>query len=183
MPQRQGCERGHEGGSGGAVHGQREPAGSVQELQVPRSLGRADRRRDLQGVSAAPHDGGRPVPQRHRSLGDAAGARADAVRADHARARADPRHGLRALGQQDLGSRSRRVTARLPQGRRHRRAQRGRAGRAVVPRLPGVALVVHGVLGPRRRCQRSGHRDARPRARGLAARRGRQGAAGAVLRG
>ena len=80
------------------------------------------------------------------------------VRRHHARARRDPRRRVRTLGQQGLelrcGARGRGVAARLPQGPHHRALQRGRPGRARVPRVPVLGVRVPGAGRSRRQRER-----------------------------
>ncbi len=102
-------ERGH-----GRVHRQRHAVRPVQELQVPREVGRPVRRRGQQGRRAEADHRGRQAPQRRRPEQQPQVARPLGVRGDHARARRHARRGLRAVGEQG-------VELRLRAGRRRRR--------------------------------------------------------------
>ena len=75
----------------------------VQELQVPREVGRPLRRRHQQGRRAQAHDRGGRAPRGRRPVSTSrkSPGRTE-VRGDHARARRHARHRVRAVGQQGL---------------------------------------------------------------------------------
>ena len=77
---------------------------SVQELQVPREVGRPLRRRRQQGRRAQAHHRGGRAPRGRRSEHQPQVARPHQVRGDHARARRHARPGVRAAGPTRCGT-------------------------------------------------------------------------------
>ena len=94
-------------------------------------MGRPICRRGQQGRRAETHHRGRQAPRRRRPEQHAQVTRPHRVRGDHAGTRRDPRHGVRAVGQQGLELRLRAGRGGLaqgfPQGHHYRGLQRGRA--------------------------------------------------------
>ena len=94
-------------------------------------VGRPLRRRGQQGQRPEAHDRGGQAPRGRRPQHQPQVAGPHRVRGHHARARGDPRHGVRAVGQQGLElrrrPRHRGLAEGLPQGHHHRGVQRGRA--------------------------------------------------------
>ena len=88
----------------GAVHRQRAAFRPLQELQVPREVGRALRRRRQQGQRAQAHHRGGQAPRGRRPEQQPQVAGPHRVRGDHARARRHPRHGIRAAGRTRSGT-------------------------------------------------------------------------------
>ena len=157
----------------------------VQELQVPRQVGRPLRRRHQQGGRAQAHDRGRRAPRGRRPVVEPQVAGPHEVRGDHARARRHARHRVRGVGEQglELRLRPRRggLAQGLPQGRDHRRLQRGRPARALVQGLPRLGLGVPGAARPRRERERRRDPAHQARERGLGARLRGAGAQRAVF--
>ena len=134
---------------------------AVSELQVPRQMGRALRRRSVQVFVAQALYRGHRASRRRRSVHLAQGTGPRQVRGHHARARCHSGRGVRALGQQGVELRRRPrpgdLASRFSQGHHARAVQRGRAARARVQDLSLLGVGVPGAAGPRR--QRECHRD------------------------
>ena len=101
------------GDAHGRVHGQCDAGRSVQEFQFPPEMGRALRRRRLQGVEPQAFDRGDRASRGRRPFDVAQVAWANKIRGDHARARRHLRPCLRGLGERRLEARRGRSAARF----------------------------------------------------------------------
>ena len=159
----------------GTVLGQRTAPRPVQELQVPREVGRSVRRRRVEGLAAQAHHRSRQAPLGRRSV-DVASSRPAAPSTTRSRSSAGSpttrtsssgptRSGTSASGaggEVSLADFRKDIIIELL----------NEAGQVVLVlrRLPLLGLGVPGAARPRRQRQRGGHRQAQARERGLGAR-------------